>query len=423
MIFRSRSFVWLLMLLAPSAFADAPAPIDVRALLDEALAANPGLLAARARARAADHAPSQAEAPPDPVVSLAYTNESLDRVTLGSSDMSNLSLSWSQEVLYPGKRRLAGELAHASVGVATTEIAADERAVTAGVKRAYVELFRVDRTREILEQSRGLLESLRDAARGRYETGGGILENVLRAQAEITRLDVELETLFEARASAAADLNAAVGRPASSPLGIAREPLVAVIPDEAALEAALERSPALLTRQAAARREEARVALAERNLKPDFVWSAAYMNRGGLDPMVMGMFGLRLPLFRDRKQGEAVAQAREDLTAAQAGVDAGRLQVMTSMHHLVVMAARARSTIRLYDEGVVPQSRGALDAARAAYAGGRAEFSTVVADFLALLDAERALVTQRADEASALADLEALTGIALLTPAEEERHD
>ena len=92
----------------------------------------------------------------------------------------------------PAKRRLAGDVARAETGIAAQALDAVALRVHADVKAHYAELYRLDRTAAILEESRKLLESLRDAARARLETGEGILENVLKVQTELTRLDVEL---------------------------------------------------------------------------------------------------------------------------------------------------------------------------------------------------------------------------------------
>ena len=90
---------------------------------------------------------------------------------------------------------------------------------------------------------------------------------------------------------------------------------------------------------------------------------------------------------------------------------------------LAARAERARMQTRLYAEGVLPQSRSALDSAAASYAAGRTEFLTLIADFLTVLDTEKSLATQQAEEASALAALEPLTGMTLLTPTEGDRHE
>ena len=413
--------------MAPAHAGEAPAsppPLDPAALLAEAARANPRILAAGARLDAASRVPSQREAYPDPMASVAYTNDGLDRITLGDSVMSNLRLEWTQEVPYPGKRRLAASVAEAQAEVTRLDLETLRLEVAASVKEAYADLVRIDRTRTILDESATLLRSFLDTARRRYESGSGILENVLKAQTQMTLLDVERTALDEDRARVASRLAALLGRRSADPLGPATVPLVASPPDtEALVAAAAERAPRLLALRAAERREGVRVDRAKRDLKPDFVWSAAYMNRGGIDPLVMGGFGVRLPLYRGRKQEQAVAEAESDLAAARQDTEAATDDIVAQVRALAAAADGARHQALLYTEGVLPQSQSALDSAAAAYASGRTEFVTVIADFLGLLDAQKTLEVQRAAEARALAALEPLTGATLVAATEGERHD
>jgi outer membrane protein TolC len=403
---------------AGAAAAASAEPLDLAELLSEAAASNPEILAAEARRSAAEHLVPRAQARPDPLVSVSYTNESASDFTLGSAPDASLAFSWMQELPYPGKRRLSGDVARAEVDFRGRTIEATRARVLAAVKLEYVELHRLERTRAILEHSRTLLRSLLETARARYETGQGILENVLRAQTESTRLEAALAGLAQQTRSSGARLNALLGRPADTPLGPARAAPRLEVPDPGALErAALERSPELQLLRAAAGREQSRLDLARRDLKPDLVWGASYMNRGGLEPMLMGSLGVRLPLYRRTKQAEAVVQSEHELRASRRDVESGEARVLSEVRDLLARAERARAVSRLYREGIVPQARSALDSAAASYAVGRAEFVTLIDDFLSALRYELEHETERADEAAALAALEARTGSVLLSAA------
>jgi outer membrane protein TolC len=358
------------------------------------------------------------EALPDPTASVSYTNDTVTDFTLGESIMSNITFSWTQELPYPGKRRLAGDVARAEIEVVKNDLDATHLELLARVKQSYVELVRLERTRAILQDSRGLLESFYGSARRRYETGEGILENVLRAQTELIRIDADLAGIAQEQRSTGIALNTLLGRSADSPLGPALRPaLPAPAADVAALEqAALERSPIVGAARAAALREQIRTDLAARGLKPDFMWTAAYVHRGGIEPMAMGMLGARLPLWRRNKQHQAVAQAQHEAEAALRDVDAAELTLLSEVRDLVARAERAGLQRRLYGEGVLPQARSALESAAASYSAGKTEFVTLIGDFLAVLEAEREHETQRAAEATALAALEPLTGMTLLRP-------
>jgi len=397
-------------------------PLDLAAVVAEAEASNPQIQAARARRDASAHVPSQAEARPDPLAGVSYTNETLTGFTLGSREDANLTLSWTQEVPYPGKRALAGDVARTEIDRNDIEIDVLRLRVVARVKELYAELYRIDRTTEILRDSRKLLDSLLDAARARYEGGEGILENILKAQTERTRLDADLADLAQQRRSAASALGAVLGRESDGPFGPA-----VVLPETLALDlpslerAAVDGSPEILALRAASRTVEARRSLAEKNLKPDFVWSAAYAHRGGLDPMVMGSLGIRLPLYRRAKQAEAVVQAEHELEASRRDVTAREVAVRAEVRDLAARAERAETLMRLYRDGALPQARGALDAAGAAYGVGRAEFLTLIEDFRTVLEYEIEYERQAADRLMALAALEPLTGTILVLPGGDGR--
>lgn len=406
------------MLLAIAATAGvatrAAAPVELSALLAEAEASHPVLLAAAARVSAAEQLPAQAEARPDPLASLSYTNESLTDFTLGSSPDSNLTLSWMQEVPYPGKRRLAGDVARAEADVERRKVDTARLQIRAGIKMLYADLWRIDRTAEVLTDSLRLVDAFVDTARVRYESGEGNLESILKAQTERAALDVEIAALARARDGAEAALNAAVGRAEPSPLGPALSLPPTVAADGSTLErAALERSPEILELHAASRRNEARIALARKNLNPDLVWGAAYANRGGLEPMVSGLFGVRVPLSRRTRQA-AAAQTELESEAGSRDVEAGAARIRSQVRALVARAAEAHTRTVLYRDAVLPLARSSLEAATAAFSAGRVEFLTLLDDFRTVLNLEREHADHAASEVQALAALEPLTATILV---------
>jgi outer membrane protein TolC len=421
---------WLVLSLAASAAEGLP-PADLGALLREAEANNPEIAAARSRVSAAETVPSQMEAPPDPLAGVSYTNAGLIEPTLGDDPDAMLTLSWSQEVPYPGKLRLAGEAARREIDMSGRRFDQIRLDVLARLKQSYADLYRIDRTSSILQESRELLTSFMESARARYETGDGLLQNVLKAQTEIAKLDVELEKLTQERLSVVAALNALAGRTRNEAMGpvVALPESVAAIDSATVEEQILSHSPEILEAEAAARRDEARLDLARRQLKPDMMWEAAYTNRGALDPMVMGLFGLRLPVYRQRKQAQGIIQAAHQLDASRLDVDSVRLKVMAQARDLLARVSRAEALARLYTEAVIPQARTSLESAAAAYSVGRVDFLTLMSDFAMLLGYEVDYEMQRSERVSVLAALERLTGSSLIepaaggSPAREESHE
>ena len=386
------------------------APADLGALLSEAEANNPALRAATARLEAARRVPSQVQTLPDPEASIGYLNDGVSRLNLGDSESSTLAFTWTQEVPYPGKLRRSGDVATSDVEISGKELDRIRLEIRSMVKIEYADLYRLDRTQGILEDTRSVLDSLAQAARRRYEVGQGIQESVLKAQTEILRLEVELARVAQDRKATEARLNAALGRLANTAIGPATSLPAGTLPadPETLADAAVNVSPAVAALEAAVRRGEAWTQRARLDLKPDFIWSASYQNRGGLDPMVAGMFGLRLPIYRARKQEQAVLQAESELAAARHDLTDLQLRTRSSVRELVSRIQRAERVLALLDQGVIPQARGALESARVSYSVGRLGFLDLLNDLIVLLNARTDLAAQESERVQSLSELEPL---------------
>src|SRR5206468_12210001 len=110
---------------------------------------------------------------------------------------------------YPGKLRRSGEGAETDVETSARELERIRLEVRSMIKIEYATLYRLDRTRAVLEDTKAVLDSLAQAARRRYEVGQGIQENVLKAQTEILRLEAEMARVAEDRRATEARLSAA----------------------------------------------------------------------------------------------------------------------------------------------------------------------------------------------------------------------
>ena len=387
-------------------------PADLAALLREAQERSPAILAAAARLEAAGRVPSQAGALPDPEASVGYTNDGVSDLTLGEREFSTLRLTWTQEVPYPGKLRRAAEVATLGAERAGKDLQRLRLEITAAVKGAFADLYRLDRTAVLLEENRSVLESFVQAARRRYEVGEGSQENILKAQTGVLRLQAEQARVAQDRRAAGLRLNAAVGRATDMGIGaVTTLPGAALPADRAALfETAAAVSPEIGGLQAAVRQGEAGLQLARLELKPDFLWSAAYDYRGDLDPMVTGMFGLRLPAYRQRKQVQAVAQAESELAAAQRDLEDRQVRIRAEVAELISRVERADRLLALFGQGVIPQARRTLESARASYGVGKVDMLDLLTDLTAVLGSEIEYASQEAERYGALAALEPLLG-------------
>lgn len=375
------------ILVLASALAGAPqaapvsAPADDRtlaALIEEALARNPDLRVADQALRAARERPAQASAIADPTLGVNYTNAGWSP-TLGAMPDTNLSVMLSQDLPYPGKRRLRGAIAARAADEIEQQVERVRLAVAASVRRAYYGLLQALAIADLTREQADVWLQIEGVARARYSVGQGNQQDVLRTQVELTRVGQVLAEQASEEAIRLAEINRLLDRPADTALeapGGLEEAAAA-----ADLARELERLRATSPERAAARIavDRARLALdlAKKDYKPDFAVQGGYMNRGGLEPMWQAGVSVTLPVNRKRR-ASAVAEAEALLAATQSRASAVDLQLRLRTQERLAQLDAAQKITALYREGIVPQDRMSVEAAIASYQAGRVPFITVL---------------------------------------------
>src|ERR1700689_4073952 len=155
-------------------------------VLREAEQNNPQIRAARQGWKAAQQVPTQVSTLPDPQFQLQQVSVGSPRPFAGytNSDFAYFGLGVSQDLPYPGKLRLKGEIAKRDADVSQQQLESVRRSVLASVKTAYFQLAYLSKTLRILESDGGLLEQAGKAADARYRSGMGSQQDLLRAQLE-----------------------------------------------------------------------------------------------------------------------------------------------------------------------------------------------------------------------------------------------
>lgn len=347
-------------------------------LIDEALARNPDVLATREAVEAARNRPAQARSLPNPMFSVTYTNDGWSP-TLGTRDMTTLAFMWEQDLPYPGKRALRGDILANEAEQVERQLERARLSVAARVKRAYYALLLSRDLLDLIREQEEIWKQIEGVARARYAVGQGAQQDVLRVQIEVTRIG-QLRAEQEAEVTIrVAELNRLRDRPATSPLETSSR--LALRPLEGTLAEVVERvdriSPEVESTRIGVERAALAVALARKEFKPDFSVQGGYMNRGGLDPMWQAGIGVSLPLYRERLsagRAEAEAQAR----ASERQVEAVRLQLRFRTQERVAQLEATERVAELYRRGIVPQGRMSVDAALANYQTGKVPFITVL---------------------------------------------
>lgn len=384
--------------------APAPAP-PVDDLVAEAVAHNPRLAALRSGVEAAERLERPAAALPDPTVEGSLQNAGVDRWTVGEMEMSNVAAEFRQELPLPAKRAAARAVAVAETGRSRAALVHAERQLVHDVRSSYAELYALDRELETIHAARDLVDLLDATARGRYEAGEGESAALLRLQLERTRLEERRADLEARRQVAVAELDRWLDRPAGAPLGTVRELPAVVLPREPVEELASHGAAEVAMADADRAVAAAELAMRRQDLRPDLMTGAGVAYRGSLDPMVMLRFGLTVPLWSASRQKPRIAAAEAELDAREHDVADARAMARAEAASMVTRFRTADEQIRLYRDGILPQSSATLDAARAAYLGGRGDLGSMVDAFRMWLEARAGLARREADRFVAWAGL------------------
>jgi outer membrane protein, heavy metal efflux system len=380
------------LLAVPASAQDATTgDASLATLVKEALDRNPEIQAIGKRVAAKRARVPQAGALPDPMAMYGVMNEGkpVPFQTLGKAGFSEVYLGVSQDLPFPGKRRLREQVARDDVSVEEMGLQATQRRVASDIAQAFYELYAVQAASQVVDQHRSLLEELTKVASTRFSVGEGTQHDVLNAQVELSQVLERASLLVQRRETQGALLAALVARPqAIVPLTHAVLTVTPVPGLDDVLGRALEASPTVRQKVAAVRQAEQRVALARRERLPDLGFNVTYHNRGGLDPYYSYGGTVTLPIYTGRKQAKAVDEAAAELEAAQHEAEAARNQVRYEVTEAYRMAEIADRLVQLYREGILKQARLALDSAVAQYRVGRVDFLTLVSSWRRLLDSE-----------------------------------
>lgn len=402
-----------------SAFTDTESSsgghIEVLTLDDavqEALVKNPALQSARQMADSQHHKVSAAAVPPDPSVSVGWSGSIVPFRTQADDPASFRSISVSQQIPYPGKLKLRGEIAQKELDASQIEVEALRREIVSEVKTAYFDYFYFDKAIQITKKNKDLLEKLSKISEARYRVAKAMQQDVLRSQVEITMLLQKLTTLEQQKATAQARLNTLFDRSPESPLPPASEvesaSLVSSI--EELYTQAEQNDTSLLRQQQLIEKSKLALKLAQKEHLPDLTVGYMYQQRPDMADMHGFTFSVNVPIFRKNKQQQGVMQAAEELSASEKSKSGLLNDVRFQIKQQYLAAKAAQDLANLYAKAVIPQTSLTLESSMAAYQVGNLDFQSMIGNFTTLLSYETDYYRQIADYRTALAQLEKLTG-------------
>lgn len=391
-------------------------PIALEDLVREALENNREILAARRRYDAARARVLQAATLPEPMLSVGSMGNLLPLSVQHGDPSSARILSFSQDIPFPGKLSLQSKVAGAEAQAEWWEYELVWRRVIADLKGAYYDLYFVDKSIEVVNKTKDLLQQFLKIAEVRYQVGKAAQQDVLKAQTEISILLERLAVLEQKRASTVAQINSLLFRPPDTPLGRPAEVRKSELPYslDQLYQMALQRYPGLKKQQRVIDREHYNVALMRKEFYPDFGISFQYLQRPAMPDMWGVMVGVKVPLYFWRKQRPALEEAAAELAAARQTHEQISADLLFQIKDRYLLATTAERLLRLYGEGIIPQATLTLESSMASYQVGAVDFLTLLTNVMTVLTYELNYYEQLATFQKSLAQLEPLVGVELV---------
>ena len=418
------ALIWLsLSLFAVTSTGVRAAPEDARdpqlqELMAEAARNNPEIRAAKNEREAALHRVSPAGALDDPMLEAGVINAPLASQTFHREDMTMKMLGLSQKFPYPGKRDLRRDVAAKDAESVAYAYQETVNRVLRDVKAAYFELALVVESTRLVEKNKQVLEQFLKISESRYTVGQGNQADVLKAQTQLSRMADELIKLGRERRVIEAELILALGR---GPEAVAPVPATlrlreAALQFELLRETAIKEHPQLLGLQSLIARNGRVIDLARKDYYPDFDVKFSYGQRDktldgmSRDDMVSFTVAVNLPVWRESKRDPRVAEAIAMRDQATDMYQAQQNEVSSKLRQQVANAEQSLRSARLYETGILPQARLAVESSLAAYRVNRVDFLTLLDNQMTLLNYEVSYASALSNYNKALAEIDLLTG-------------
>lgn len=409
----------------PPTAPDLGGPHPVEMYISYALSQNPDIEVARKRVDAAAYRVPQAASLRDPTFGVTAFPSPVET----AAGQQEVALTSSQQLPWLGKLGTRAAAAEADTNVARAQLATVELEVIEQVKRAYYELYFVQRAVRITEDNRKLLLDFVRIAESKYRTGKASQQDVLRAQVEISNLDNQLIRLRQQIDSSQAKLARLMHISPDTPVRALEQPPQQRIPDDLQrlYQQAIAGQPELHAQLAAVQRDRRNVDLARLEYFPDLTAGATWIGTStsgispvanGDDPVLLG-FSVNVPIYRTRLDA-GVREAESRVVAATRQYDSLRDRTTESVKDLYTQAISQYDLVKLFRDDIIPKTEQTLEISQSDYQVGEVDFLTLIDNWQQLLRFQIAYHRIESQLQQTLAALERVVGGQLQTIAAPE---
>ncbi len=378
---------------------------------------DPAVLAAERAAKAATYAAPQVSSLPDPHFTLQQFSVGSPRPFAGytNSNFAYIGIGASQELPYPGKLKLRGELADRGADAVKQHVGVVLRDETESLKTTYFQMAYLQQTLGILRRDDALLQQIEQQAEAHYSAGQGNQQDVLKAQLERTKILQEISMHRQLAGEAQAELKRILKRRQDSP-DIVTQPLSATFLRYTArelLDKVRDEDPNIREQSAMIQRNRTAVELAHKEFRPDFELSYMWQRTDPTQFRAYYMATLNVNFPRRKPRQAALAEAQVNVERAEQELDTELQRALAEVQRQYVITKTSEEQLLIFRDGLIPQAQATIQAGLASYQSNRVDFETLLSSFLNVLNLDLQYQQILLGHETALAHIERLTGVTL----------
>ena len=345
---------------------------------------------------------------PDPVLTLGIDNlpiDGPDQFSLANDFMTMRRIGVMQEFTRSEKRQLRAQRSEREAEKSVVEKAATVASIQRNSALAWLDRYYAEASAAVIAQQAGEAKLEIVAAEGAYRAGRGNQADVFAAHSALVGLEVQASDLDRRIRTSTINLARWIGEGADAPL--AGKPVIDSIRlDTGALDIQLAHHPEIniLAKQEEIASTEARMAQAEK--KPNWSLEVAYQKRGSSYSDMISV-GVSIPLQWDQKnrQNRELAARLALVERAKAEREEALRAHVGEVRAMIAEWENGRDRLARYERDLVPLARERTKAALAAYQGGKASLSEVLAARRGEIDVRMQTVNLEAEIARLWAQL------------------
>jgi outer membrane protein, heavy metal efflux system len=324
-------------------------------------------------------------------------------------------VSVEQIIPLTGKNLVRARFAAADAVAVFEQARREQLDVLAKTRASYFRLANAHAQLELNRKNFVSLRQIAEVSRSRYEVAKANAAEPLASEVEASKLLESEKDILRNISAEQSQLNVLMNRDAFAPLGQPEETKIkSTVPSmEQARALALANRPEIKIAQAKIDMEKSRLDLARRNWIPDpaiTVQAQRYNDSRQAASELDAGVSFTVPWVNPGKYAAAVREAKENLAAAEHGLDQTNAQSLGLLRDALQKVHTAKHHVELFRDKLVPQARHAFEANQFAYETGKASFLEWITAQRNLRDLEAMGQQHVADYYAALADVEAVVG-------------